>query len=314
MYKCFGVDIGNSGCRVAELQLATRQLGTMLRIDWCHEQPGTVGSGGPGKRYRPGDPAWLLEVERFVAEQFAARHIAESAPALWMISSVRRDASKLLLNYLESRADCRVELVGYASLPLKIEVESPEKVGIDRLLAALAAIALTPQRPLLVVQAGSAVTVDLVSAFVAESRSLDTPPLDNVLLPAVGDSPGAAPAPWATFEGGAILPGVPMMLRLLGQGADMLPEVEADELVDLPPLPGRNTEQAMRCGTASALVGGVWHLIQRYRQEYGEDLPVILSGGDGMRLSPYVEQPRIMETHLVHRGLLRLAEQLAADS
>ena len=138
-------------------------------------------------------------------------------------------------------------------------------------------------------EAGSAVTVDLVSACLPESDQL------------------------AAFEGGAILPGVPMMLRMLGQSADRLPEIDADDLLGLPDLPGKNTEQAMLCGAASALVGGVMHLVARYREQYGPDLPVILSGGDGMRLSPYISGPMVVESHLVQRGLLRLAEFMTAQ-
>ncbi|MCA9181246.1 MAG: type III pantothenate kinase, partial [Planctomycetales bacterium] len=138
-----------------------------------------------------------------------------------------------------------------------------------------------------VIQAGSAVTVDLVTAPTGEPRQ---------------------PASLGSFEGGAILPGVPMMLRLLGKGADLLPEIDAAELLGLPPLPGKNTESAMICGAASALVGGVLHLVERYRQQYGQAIPIIISGGDGMRLRSYVPAPLIVKDHLVHRGLLRLAE------
>ena len=98
------------------------------------------------------------------------------------------------------------------------------------------------------------------------------------------------------------------MLRLLGKGADQLPEIDADDLLELPKLPGKNTEDAMTCGAAFALVGGVSLLIANYRTQYGSEVPVILSGGDGMRLAPYIPQPLIVRSHLVHRGLLRLAE------
>jgi pantothenate kinase type III len=99
-----------------------------------------------------------------------------------------------------------------------------------------------------------------------------------------------------------------MMLRLLGKGADQLPEIDADDLLELPKLPGKNTEEAMTCGAAFALVGGVSLLIANYRTQYGSEVPVILSGGDGMRLAPYIPQPLIVRPHLVHRGLLKLAE------
>ena len=111
------------------------------------------------------------------------------------------------------------------------------------------------------------------------------------------------------FSGGAILPGVPMMLRLLGQAADMLPTIDADELTDLPSLPGRNTEQAMRCGTASALVGGAQHLVNRYRQAHGPSTLIVLSGGDGTRLALHLPPPIEVVPHLVLYGLVLIAKQ-----
>ncbi len=288
MQQILGVDIGNSGLRLAELNLADSCLGDMLRINWCPADSKNVRRCGPSsRRYLPDDPTWLDELQPFL-ERLAANepsyHSASRpvAPPHWLISSVRRDALQLLEEHVRDHFQHTVQVVTCDRLPLQMQVEFPQQVGIDRLLAALAALQLTAARPLVVIQAGSAVTVDLVSAPLAKAAE-------------------------GCFEGGAIVPGVPMMLRLLGQAADLLPQLDADDLLGLPALPGKNTEQAMHCGTASALVGGVRHLVERYRQEYGPNLPIILSGGDGMRLSPYLSQPLIVVDHLVHRGLLRLA-------
>ncbi|MEO8268571.1 MAG: type III pantothenate kinase [Aureliella sp.] len=296
MQQTFGVDIGNSGIRVAELNLHKRELGEMLRVDWCSADSNAVRRCDESvRRYLPEDPQWLRELERYIESNEQAD---ASQPARWLISSVRRDALYLLRDQLSqanspnARSIVRrrqMDVVTHTALPLEVRVDVPQAVGIDRLLAALAAFELTDSRPAVVIQAGSAVTVDLIAAPTSELHQ---------------------PISLGSFEGGAILPGVPMMLRLLGKGADQLPEIDAAELLGLPPLPGKNTEAAMICGAASALVGGVLHLVERYRQQYGQSTPIIISGGDGMRLSPYVPAPLIVKDHLVHRGLLRLAEQL----
>ncbi|MCC7334376.1 MAG: type III pantothenate kinase [Pirellulaceae bacterium] len=294
MQQTFGVDIGNSGIRVAELDLRSRELGEMLRVDWCSADLNAVRRcDESSRRYLPEDRQWLRELDRYIE---SAEQSDSTLPARWLISSVRRDALRLLQDHLlqaslpETRfgpVRRRVDVVIHTALPLEVRVDYPQAVGIDRLLAALAALELTALRPAVVIQAGSAVTVDLITAPTGEPRQ---------------------PASLGCFEGGAILPGVPMMLRLLGKGADMLPEIDAAELLGLPPLPGKNTESAMICGAASALVGGVLHLVERYRQQYGQAIPIIISGGDGMRLRSYVPAPLIVKDHLVHRGLLRLAE------
>jgi pantothenate kinase type III len=98
---------------------------------------------------------------------------------------------------------------------------------------------------------------------------------------------------------------------LLGRGADLLPAVAAGELFDLPPLPGTNTVAAMTAGVSSAVVGGVQHLVARYRGQSGEDTPVVLSGGDGPRLAPHLGSNVIVVDHLVLRGLAQISRELA---
>lgn len=272
MQSFFGVDVGNSGLRIAQLNPASQQLDSMHRVNWYHAPLGSPGTASPPGRFLPFDPAWLSEIDHF---------LMRPGPSTWLLSSVRRDALEVLQARLDENPQTRVHVIAYQDLPLALDLDFPEKVGIDRLLAALAASQFSTARPLIVIQAGSAVTVDLITA----GRDVTE----------------------ATFHGGAIVPGVPMMLRLLGRGADMLPELDADDLTELPELPGRNTEQAMLCGASSALVGGVLHLVDRYRTKYGKHVPVILSGGDGTRIAPYLPPPILDEPDLVLRGLLILA-------
>ncbi|MCR9296174.1 MAG: type III pantothenate kinase [bacterium] len=296
MHKCkyIGVDIGNSGLRAVELSPTENSLGSATRIRWCFPQHNAtcdedrIVQQTATSRFAPDSPQWLGQLSTWL-EAKGRLH--------WMISSVRSDACQILLDAIEARGSQSFTKVSHADLPLQVETLQPHRVGIDRLLAAMGAVeamrvrgrlTVGQETPLIVIQAGSAVTVDLVTSSDQRTR----------------------------FQGGAIVPGVPMMLRLLGQAADQLPEVDADALLggdlrEMPPLPGKNTEQAMLCGVASALVGGVMHLVSRYRDMFHDIqpeglLPVILSGGDGPRLAPYISEPLLVEPDLVQRGLLAL--------
>ncbi|MCA9129353.1 MAG: type III pantothenate kinase [Planctomycetales bacterium] len=379
--RYFGVDIGNSGLRVSELLPAVERLGESMRLNWLHDpaqhtvaqhtvaqhtvaqhdksrrnrapRKETPLSSAPhqnGSLFTPDDPAWTDKVDQFVR-----LHTPEGGLCCWLVSSVRRDAEAVLRSFVQRLPHPQLYLpVDWRHIPLKFSVEFPQQVGIDRLLAALAACRISRQRPMLVVQAGSAVTVDLVrndvpaqeltslepsmgtsssnlndqslfaqallSRFsVSSDRCSDQGALlkqrgdRNATQPVQNDSTPDASTEGDVFCGGAILPGVPMILRLLGKGADLLPELIADDLTDLPPLPGRNTQSAMLCGAASSLVGGTMHLVRRYREDFGLSVPVIISGGDGMRLAPYLDQPTIVVPHLVQQGLLALAMTLAAN-
>ncbi len=274
-----GVDIGNSGLRVAKLDTVNHALHSLLRVAWRFDEhtaavvkPGHNAPSTELPRYLPDSTDWLVEVEQFI------HSVAENLRLVWLVSSVRRDASSRLKQFVDGRPDDQWHAITRHDLPLDVHVLQPDRVGIDRLLAASAAASLFQERPLIVMQVGSAMTVDLVA------------------------NPNR-------FEGGAILPGVPMMLRLLGQAADLLPSIDAAEIIELPALPGRDTEQAMRCGTASALVGGGQHLVARYRSIFGPNTLVVISGGDGMKLSQHIEPPTKVVPQLVLQGLIPVALQ-----
>jgi len=269
------VDIGNSGVRVVCLpQNPQAALPEPLRINWRKDTDLTA------------QDLWLFSPEQIAWEEYLSPFIQGASTVEWWISSVQRAASGSLEAFLKSHSNCRVQNMDFRRLPLEVDVDYPERVGIDRLLAAYAACRLVDTRPLLVIQAGSAVTVDLVQGCYA--------PLDNGVK---------SRQLFGRFSGGAILPGVPMMLRLLGSAADMLPTVAAAEMIELPPLPGRNSQAAMLAGVSSCLVGGVQHLIRRYREAHGEPVPIVLSGGDGPLLKPHLTEPIVEVNHLVLQGL-----------
>ena len=118
-------------------------------------------------------------------------------------------------------------------LGLQIRYDNPQHVGTDRLLAASAALVEAPPNTALVIaDAGTAITVDLLSAE-------------------------------GTFLGGTIAPGLQMMLKSLRAGTSLLPEIE---LGDSAPLPAGNTPDGMRAG----ILFGAASLIDGLRDRLGE--------------------------------------------
>ena len=149
-------------------------------------------------------------------------------------------------------------------LPLVIEVEYPDKVGIDRLLNAIAANARRqPGQIAIVIDSGTATTVDLV------------------------DGTGA-------FRGGAILPGFEMGAQALHEYTALLPLIQHHRLHDrVPPAVGRNTTEALESGLYWGHVGAVKQMIESIRTEHptppGVPAPlVMLSGGAAPVLRPHL--------------------------
>jgi type III pantothenate kinase len=169
----------------------------------------------------------------------------------WWIASVNRPMAGRLIDWLSGhRPRDTVRLMTAGDLPLRVAVPRPDMVGIDRLLDAVAANRLRPaDRAAIVVDVGSAITVDLVS--------------------------------WeGVFRGGAILPGISMSARALHAFTDLLPLIPTSELADLPEALGTSTDGAIRAGLFWGAVGSIRQLIEQLVRQCGDSsASVFLTGG-----------------------------------
>jgi type III pantothenate kinase len=152
-------------------------------------------------------------------------------------------------------------------LPLKTSVESPERVGLDRLLNAIAANAWRPHgRPAVVIDTGTATTVDLVTAQ-------------------------------GVFAGGAILPGLALSAKALHQYTALLPQLSLTDLgPDLPSPLGRNTRDALRSGLFWGQVGAIRQLVADLsHSDPVQPVPpwVVLTGGGAPWLSRALQVDRV---------------------
>jgi len=137
----------------------------------------------------------------------------------------------------------------HGDLPLVVAVDEPDRVGIDRLAGAAAAAAIKRTgRPAIVVDCGTAATVNVVSA-------------------------GGA------FVGGAILPGPALMARALAEGTSRLPQVAALDHAPPPPMPGRSTQDAIAAGIGWGIRGAITRLVAEAEAAVGGDADVLLTGG-----------------------------------
>ncbi len=176
----------------------------------------------------------------------------------WRIASVHRPMATRLIDWLrENRPDDRITLLASGDLPLKISLDRPDMVGIDRLVDAVAVNRLRETgRPAVIIDVGSAITVDLVSADGA-------------------------------FLGGAILPGMQMSARALHEFTDLLPLIEAAELTTPPSPLGKATVPAMESGLFWGSVGAIRELIHRLSETVGNNVKpqVFLTGGAGEKVA-----------------------------
>jgi type III pantothenate kinase len=187
----------------------------------------------------PDDPAsWSRQIESWKLP----------AACCWALSSVHPARCQRLAGWLQQQGHTVAVLDDPACLPLRVLLERPDHVGMDRLFDAVAANSQrAPGRPAAIIDAGSAVTVDWL------------------------DADGA-------FVGGVILPGLRLMAKALHDYTALLPLV--DPPTTPPPIPAVSTPAAVEAGIFWAVVGGVERLLADYARQAAAAPHVFLTGGD----------------------------------
>ena len=187
----------------------------------------------------------------------------------WIISSVNSYKSDFLKeNIHKSRPHDVVRMISLVDIPLTVHYDFPERLGLDRAIAAYAGINLIGLgRPFLVIDVGTAATIDYI------------------------DSQGV-------FRGGAILPGPRLAAEALQTKTANLPILEDPEKADLTfkmnngrsevlTYPATETHNAIRLGVVFTLIGAIVSFLWKTRRaiiEKNEDpsqLSLLLAGGDG---------------------------------
>src|SRR5207249_4465914 len=88
-----------------------------------------------------------------------------SGGTAWAVGGVHPGRRDVLAAWARSRGDTVLLLESWQQLPIEVAVAQPERVGLDRLFNAVAVNARrAPEAAAVVVDAGSAVTVDWVDA------------------------------------------------------------------------------------------------------------------------------------------------------
>ncbi|MDR0996008.1 MAG: type III pantothenate kinase [Tannerella sp.] len=157
--------------------------------------------------------------------------------------------------------------------PLRIGYRTPVTLGKDRLAAVAGAIAQQPGRDILVIDAGTAITYDLVEAS-------------------------------GFYRGGNISPGMSTRFRALHQFTSALPLVEA---APAPPLLGDSTLSAIQAGVAQGIRYEMDGYIRELRESY-PDLFIFLTGGHSFYFENKLKNATFADANLVLKGLNRILE------
>lgn len=182
-----------------------------------------------------------------------------------VISSVVQDLTHSLLERLQTK---NIRLFSIDDIPRDLlDYNTPETLGIDRFFTCYGAVAQT-SKPAVVVDAGTACTIDYMSA-------------DFV------------------YRGGLIMPGIGIMEKSLREFAPRLPAV----LRSIPDeWPGKSTKDSLRWGLYGIYRESILSALKKYREEF-EDFDLMLTGGDAEWISSTLEMEAKVHPMLIFEGM-----------
>ncbi|MEY4249871.1 MAG: hypothetical protein RJA87_1504 [Pseudomonadota bacterium] len=158
-----------------------------------------------------------------------------------------------------------------AELGVDVRIEKPSEAGADRLVNAVGGY-MSYGGPLIIIDSGTATTFDVVGADGA-------------------------------FEGGVIAPGVNLSMQALHTAAAKLPRVaiqRPDRII------GKDTVGAMQAGVFWGYIGLIEGLISRIKDEYGQPMKVVATGGVVSLFEGATDAIDIFDGDLTIRGMLEI--------
>ncbi len=204
------------------------------------------------------------------------RFIGKKSVSRVIVSSVNHDP-RALINFLREKGAV-VHLLSWKShYPFTIAYETPETIGVDRLAAAAGALLYHPGADLLVIDAGSALTLDVIAD--------------------------------GSFLGGSISPGLLMRFRALNEFTVRLPLIDFDRDFSFP---GRSTKDAINGGVVMGLVFEINEYIRTFEKRH-DKLVTVITGGDSEIITSLTDRKMFHHPDLVTDGLNYLLDYNVQD-
>ncbi len=166
-----------------------------------------------------------------------------------------------------------IELDVNTPLPIENHYKTKDTLGKDRIAAVVGASFLYPRNNILIIDAGTAITYDILND-------------KNEYL------------------GGNISPGIDMRFKALNSFTDKLPLVTQQECDKLY---GTSTENAIRAGVQNGVVFEVDKAIDTFKEFYN-NLKVIITGGSAEFFEKKLKNSFFVNFNLIAMGLNRILE------
>ena len=152
--------------------------------------------------------------------------------------------------------------------PITINYETPETLGNDRIANVVAASVLYPNKNILIIDAGTCITID----FIDQNKE---------------------------YQGGRISPGIEMRYKSLNKYTSNLPKLTISNTAQQI---GKDTNSSIVSGVEKGVVAEIETIIDDFINE-NEDLFVIVTGGDTFFFENTLKNSIFADQNLVLKGL-----------
>jgi type III pantothenate kinase len=183
-----------------------------------------------------------------------------------ILSSVT-STDKKIIRFLRSNSSF-VNLDSKTKIPIKNRYKTPETLGTDRVASAVGAVKLFSGKNILVIDAGTCIKYDFVTAK-------------------------------KEYLGGSISPGLMMRFQALHNFTNRLPLVQPGTTESFI---GASTKDSILTGVQEGIVHEMNGFIQQYKKKFST-VKVILSGGDSSLFAGHIKSSIFAAPDLIHIGL-----------
>ncbi|MEM7039413.1 MAG: type III pantothenate kinase [Bacteroidota bacterium] len=216
---------------------------------------------------------WNYSHVEFLADFAHAKgleKLSERVKYIGVASVGKEDMKQALVSLADTLPQAALFEIDYRTpLPIRNGYASPKTLGIDRLCSAVGAYTQTGQLPLLVIDAGTAITYDYVDVE-------------------------------GVYQGGGISPGIRTRYRALHDYTAALPYLEK---VEDPALIGDTTANSIHSGVVNGVLEEIRGIVARYNELPGPDLSVFLTGGDAEFLGNHLKNLNFVDPNLLLSGI-----------
>ncbi len=214
-------------------------------------------------------------------EREKEREGAEKAPiAAAIVANSGGNPQKVIEILQKLKIPKIITLDHNTKIPLKNLYKTPETIGLDRLAVAVAAHAKFPENEKIIIDLGTAITIDYVNSN-------------------------------GEFIGGNISAGLELRLKALNQYTQKLPLIDHKTIAQNNNTEqfGTSTQQALIQGT----VQGICNEIEGYITQ-NSNKKVFLTGGDAKYFEKLIKFPIFVDCQANLKGLLRILKEICLEN